>query len=79
MTGIEQVALCFRFVDDDLEIHELFAGLYAAPDTTAETVASIILDTLRRWNLETSNLRGQGFDGAANMSGCFQVSIALSK
>ena len=68
----EQVSICFRFVDEDLTIHELFAGLYAAPDTSAETITKIVLDVLQqRWGLDPSNLRGQCFDGAANMAGCF--------
>ena len=57
---------------DDLTTHELFAGLYATPDTSADTITKIILDVLQRWGLDPSDLRGQCFDGAANMAGCFK-------
>ena len=70
----EQVSICFRFVvalrsADDLEVHEVFAGLYGATDTRASTLARIAEDVMLRLQLDTSRLRGQCYDSAANMGG----------
>ena len=65
----EQLAVCFRWVDRDLEIHEEFVGLYEIPDIAAVTIVSVITDTLLRMNLNVSRYRGQCYDGAKNMAG----------
>ena len=62
----EQLAVCFRWADHDLEIHEEFFGLYEIP---AVTTVSVITDTLLRMNLNISRCRGQCYDGAKNMAG----------
>ena len=38
----------YRWVDNDLNVHEDFIGLYAPPDITATTIVSAIQDTLAR-------------------------------
>jgi len=44
-------------------------GLYSTDSTTGEALARMIEDVLLRFNLSISNLRGQTYDGAANMAG----------
>lgn len=65
----EQFALCFRWVDDDICVHEDFFGLYQVPDITADTLVAAIKDTLIRINLSLKQCRGQCCDGASNMVG----------
>jgi len=65
----EQVSINFRYVDDDLEIHEGFVGFYETANTDAETLLNVVKDALIRFNLPFSNLRGQCYDGASNMRG----------
>ena len=65
----EQVSLCARFIDRNCEPQELFLGFYATEETSAETLATIILDALRRLNLSVDKLRGQCYDGPSNMAG----------
>ena len=77
ITGKEQVSLCFRFVDSDFTIHELFAGLYEAPSASAETLSKIVLDVIQRAGLDLHGLRGQCYDGAANMAGRYTGESAI--
>ena len=35
MSNYEQLAVCFRWVDTDLEVHEEFVGLYQIDDISA--------------------------------------------
>lgn len=68
-TGDEQISMCFRHVDSDLDIHEDFVGLYGSPSTTGETLARVAEDVLKRLNLDIQDARAQTYDGASNMQG----------
>ena len=51
----EQLAVCLRLVDHDLEIYQEFFGLYEIPDVAAVTIiVFVITDTLIRMNLNIS-------------------------
>ncbi|KAL2101376.1 hypothetical protein ACEWY4_003137 [Coilia grayii] len=76
-SGVEQEALCLRYVDKNLMVHEEFIGLYETTSTTGENLAKIILDVLLRLNLPISGLRGQAYDGASNMSGKYAGAQAV--
>ena len=65
----EQPAVCFRSVSKDLKVNEDFLGLYEIPDIAANTIVSVITDTLVRMNLTFFGCRGQCYDGAKNMAG----------
>ncbi|XP_046983068.1 zinc finger MYM-type protein 1-like [Schistocerca americana] len=67
----EQFSICIRFFDASLEIEEYFLGLYSIQSTTAKPLFDIIIDILRRFDLPTSNCRGQCYDGPANMAGLY--------
>lgn len=67
----EQVSICVRMVNNKLEPEEFFLGLYETSATTGEVLFKIIVDALQRMGLPINNLRGQCYDGAANMSGRF--------
>ena len=38
----EQLVICIRWVDDDLDIHEDFIGMHPLKDTTADHIVFII-------------------------------------
>ena len=61
------MVVAFRWVDNDLNVHEDFIGLYARSDITATTIVSAIQDTLARLNLALNKVRGQCYDGASTM------------
>lgn len=67
--GLEQEAICIRYVYAQLQVREIFVGLYTPPDTKGKTLATVIQDVLLRLELPIANLRAQFYDGAANMSG----------
>ena len=63
------MVVAFRWVDNDLNVHEDFIGLYALLDITATTIVSAIQDTLAQLNLALNKARGQCYDGASSMRG----------
>ena len=77
VSGVVQEAMCLRYVDTDLLVHEDFIGLCEATSTTGENLARIILDVLLRLNLPISGLRGQAYDGASNMAGKYSGAQAV--
>ena len=65
----EQMVIVLRHVDDHLNTHEEFIGLYMVPSIDSATLTSVIMDTLIRMNISLNKCRGQCYDGASNMSG----------
>ena len=69
VTRREQMAVCLRYVTENLEARETCIGLYEASSTTAEALFEMVRDALARTQLKIENVRGQCYDGAANMAG----------
>ena len=67
----EQFALCIRYVHNS-SIYTQFMEFVSVQSTTGLNLSQIIVEKLQSWNLSTDKLRGQGYDGASNMSGCFK-------
>ena len=67
LSNIEQMVLCLRYVDNDLEVHEELIGLYSLESTSADMVMSTIEDILLRLNLKVNNCRSQCYDGVNNV------------
>ena len=65
----EQMAVIFRYVDKKGSVIERFIGIQHVANTTSMTLKEAIDALLCKHGLSTSSLRGQGFDGASNMSG----------
>ena len=64
-SNTEQLVICLRWVDDNLEAHEEFIGLHPS----ADDVFPVIKDVLLRLNLNISDARGQCYDGTEAMMG----------
>lgn len=60
-----------------LEPVEEFVSVYTVPDTTSKTLATVVHDVLQRFIHSISNMRGQSYDEAANMSGAYNGCQAL--
>ena len=58
----EQLAMCFRWVDASLNVHEEFIGLYHISDISANTIVHAIKDCLLWLNLQWCRCRRQCFD-----------------
>ena len=65
----EQLVICIRWVDSNLEPHEEFKGMYKLDNIQADTIVAAIKDVLIRLNLPMSKCRGQCYDGASTMKG----------
>lgn len=68
--NIEHLAICARFVDDRKDIREEFLTFLPLERITGEKIAENILSFLSDNNIPVTNMRGQGYDGAGNMSSC---------
>ena len=77
--GKEQISICLRYVDEDLVPQEDFVEKYEVPGTIGEQMAKLAVDVLLRLNIPISCLRGQTYDGAANMAGKFSGAQAVLK
>jgi hypothetical protein len=59
-------------------VQESFIGLHEPPDTTGATLARVVVqDVLQRFDLQISQIRGQMYDGAANMAGPYSGCQAI--
>ena len=72
ISGVEQLAVSVRWVDELYVVHEDVIGLVGVEKTDGATLASVIKNVLLRSQLHVSDCRGQAYDGASNMSGCFR-------
>ena len=79
VSGIEQESLCVRFVDNTGEVCEHFLCVIDPPDTSGKTLAAMIEGALLGYGLPISDVRGQCYDGAANMSGRYNGAQAVIK
>jgi len=65
----EQVSICLRIISDKLTASEFFIGFFSTPDTKAKTLFDLVAGVFAKHDLTLSKLRGQCYDGAANVSG----------
>jgi hypothetical protein len=72
----EQLALCIRYVDDSsadsIFVREDFLEFVHVKDVTASALATTIMQCTMTLGLDMEMLVGQGYDGAAVMSGQFR-------
>jgi len=66
--NMEELSLCLRFVDEHRNIREEFVEFLHLHRITGACISSAIKATLEKWNLPIADMRGQGYDGASNMS-----------
>ncbi|CAF1930954.1 unnamed protein product [Rotaria magnacalcarata] len=66
---VQAIKFLLRQVDDQFIVHEDVIGLYQLNSQYAEHITQVILDILIRCDLDIKFCRGQGYDGAATMSG----------
>ena len=64
----EQIPLCVRFVDSDRNIREEFLQFTNPTRITGEATAHDIMQSLQQLDLDVADVRGQGYNGAANIS-----------
>jgi len=67
----EQLSLSVRFIKDT-KVHEEFLFFVPVSSTAGKDLASTILTQLSHLGLNLEHMRGQGYDGASNMSGKYR-------
>ena len=67
----EQLCLCIRYVDEctNVTLKEDFEGFIGMDNVSAKSVSTQILALIKDLQLDIKNCVGQGYDGAATMSG----------
>lgn len=80
ISKVDQMSQIFRYVSVErdtyqracsITINEAFLGFHAIEDQSAAQIASNIVACIESKGLEISKCRGQGYDGAATMSGVY--------
>ncbi len=66
--NIELMPLCIRFVDKDCNIREELLEICAMARITGKHIASTVKGVLSGLGIHLADCRGQGYDGASNMS-----------
>ncbi|XP_076909712.1 uncharacterized protein LOC143567083 [Bidens hawaiensis] len=69
------MAFVLRYVDKLGFMNERFIVLVHVMETTALSLKAAIDELFSRHNLSIGRVRGQGYDGASNMSGEFNVNV----
>ena len=75
----EQLSICVRIVNTDGSYSEHMLNCIKASGTKADELFKVIKDTLDSHDLSFKKLVGQTYDGASNMSGCYNGLQALIK
>jgi hypothetical protein len=65
----EWMSYYFRIISPSGHVEEVFAGLSKVHSTTAENLFEVIKNRLKFWGIDIKKCKGQGYDGASNMSG----------
>ena len=65
----EQLTFLLRYVDSHCAVCERFVGVLQIARTDAESLHRSVMEMLSKHDLQLENIRGQGYDGAAAMSG----------
>ena len=66
---LEQVTFILLYVDSQCAVQERFIGLLQVAKTDSESLQQSVNEMLLKHDLQLENMRGQGYDGAAAMSG----------
>lgn len=69
VADLEQLAVCLRWVDQQLEIREDFTDMHSLATTCSDDIEKAIKDVLLRLDLDISQCQGQKYVGASAMIG----------
>lgn len=75
----EQLVVCFRWVDQQLEIHKDFNGMHSLATMCSDDIIKVIKDLLLHLDSDISQCRGQNNDGASAMSTTSEVATQRQK
>jgi len=75
----EQVSLVIRYTDDQFNVYERFIGFERTVEMTGEALFNLLLDWLKKLNLDVKHIVGQSYDGASAMRGEYRGVAARLK
>ncbi|XP_063910511.1 zinc finger MYM-type protein 1-like [Zophobas morio] len=67
----DQLALILRIVKVDGQTIERFIGFISLDDHSSKNLEEIVLEALKEMEIDIKYCRGQSYDNASNMSGCY--------
>ena len=65
----EQLAIVYRWIDDEFGVHEDFVGLHELGKTYSQSILHELTKSMNDLHLDVHRMRGQCYDGASTMSG----------
>ena len=68
-SGLEQLSISIRWVDESYLVYEDIVGMMELQQTDALTIANAVKDVMFRYSLPLRQCHGQAYDGASNMAG----------
>ena len=78
VANLEQMPIIIRYINMYYEIQESFIGFVECESgTSGHAIASLIEESCHRFGLNMQLCRGQGYDGAGNMSGSCSGASAI--
>lgn len=69
---VDQLSVVLRYVQENGEPSEVFLTFTPNVGHKGEEMFDAIKDTLKEFNLDIRDCRGQSYDNATNMSGCYK-------
>ena len=72
-----QESIVIIYIDEILKVQEQCIGFNSSTSSTGESIENILKETIIGLGLSMSNLRGQCYDGASNMSAVYKGTQAL--
>ena len=64
-----QISTCFRISMNDLQVQEVFCGVYETTSTTSEELFKVLESVLSRFQLPIDKRRSQSYVGTTDVSG----------
>lgn len=71
MAHIDQLSVIIRYVTENGKPVERFVGFLPNVGHKSEDMENAVISKLEKHNLELKHCRGQSYDNASNMSGCY--------
>ncbi|CAF3454693.1 unnamed protein product, partial [Rotaria socialis] len=79
ISKLEQVSLVVRYTNDQFKVHEGFMGFARTTEMTGEALFNLLLEWLKKLNLDVKNIVAQSYDGASPMQGEYKGVAARLK
>ena len=68
----EQMSLilrCVNILENPIKVEEYFVEFITVDDTTGEGLFNVLIDVIKKLELNINDIRGQGYDNGSNMKG----------